>query len=78
MSYRKAHIYVAEDWAGTLEETDEGYRFVYRSEYLDHTHASPVSLTLPLQEESFESNVLFPFFEWLIHLKSGELVSCQQ
>ena len=29
-------------------------------------HARPVSLTLPVQEAAFTSNVLFPFFDGLI------------
>lgn len=66
MSYRVANIFVADEWAGTLEETDDGYRFVYKKEYLEQANAIPVSLTLPLQDEPYESNVLFPFFDGLI------------
>lgn len=66
MSYRKADIYVHELKAGVLEETETGYRFEYNSEYLDRKKAEPVSLTLPLQEEPYESQVLFPFFDGLI------------
>lgn len=66
MSYRKADIYVQETKAGVLEESDAGYWFQYDSDYLSKKNAQPVSLTLPLQEESYESNVLFPFFDGLI------------
>lgn len=66
MSYRKADIFVEQTKAGILEETESGYRFTYESEYLAFSGADPVSLTLPLQEEPFESNVLFPFFDGLI------------
>ena len=61
MSYRKADIYIHESKAGILEETDTGYRFEYDSSYLTQKNAEPVSLTLPLQDEPYESHVLFPF-----------------
>jgi serine/threonine-protein kinase HipA len=66
MSYRKAGIYINDTKAGTLEETETGYRFQYDSDYFSHSKAKPVSLTLPLQEEPYESQVLFPFFDGLI------------
>ncbi|TVQ65171.1 MAG: phosphatidylinositol kinase [Balneolaceae bacterium] len=66
MSYRQAHIYVHEMKAGLLEETEAGYRFQYDTCYLSWQHAEPVSLTLPLQNEPYESQVLFPFFDGLI------------
>ena len=66
MSYRKADIYVHETKAGVLEETETGYRFQYDSEYLSQKDAEPASLTLPFQDEPYESQVLFPFFDGLI------------
>ncbi|NLP47419.1 MAG: phosphatidylinositol kinase [Clostridiales bacterium] len=65
-SFRKAHIYVRNNFAGLLEETDEGYRFTYDENYLQSEFASPVSLTLPLQSSSYDSNTLFSFFDGLI------------
>ncbi|HEX6982362.1 MAG TPA: HipA N-terminal domain-containing protein [Balneolaceae bacterium] len=66
MSYRTAHIFVDEQRAGILEETEEGYRFQYRDEYLNKRDTEPVSLTLPKRKEAYESNILFPFFDGLI------------
>lgn len=66
MSYRKADIYVNDTKAGLLEETETGYRFQYDHDYLVRKNPKPVSLTLPLQQEPFESHVLFPFFDGLI------------
>lgn len=66
MSYRRANIFVHETKAGGLEETETGYRFQYDSDYLSQKKAEPVSLTLPIQEQSYESPVLFPFFDGLI------------
>ena len=66
MSYRKADIFVNEFRAGVLEETESGYRFQYDSDYLAGESPEPVSLTLPLQPEPLDSQVLFPFFDGLI------------
>jgi len=53
-------------WAGTLIENDEGYLFSYEAAYLQLPSAEAVSLTLPLTDESYNSTVLFPFFDGLI------------
>jgi serine/threonine-protein kinase HipA len=66
MSYRSADIFVHETKAGVLEETETGYQFQYDPDYLSIKQPEPVSLTLPLQEEPYESHVLFPFFDGLI------------
>ena len=66
MSYRSADIFVHDTKAGVLEETETGYRFQYAPDYLSGNQAEPVSLTLPLQDEPYESQVLFPFFDGLI------------
>ena len=66
MSYRKAHIYVHDRFVGVLEETDKGYRFAYNAEYLSSEAPEAVSPTLPLTPDSYESTVLFPFFDGLI------------
>ncbi len=65
-SFRQAFIYVREQYAGLLEETDFGYRFQYDSTYLLSPSAVPVSLTLPLTESPYTSPTLFPFFDGLI------------
>ena len=57
---RKADVFYHDCLAGILEETDRGYRFAYVPDYLNT--GPPVSLSLPLQKEAFESAILFPFF----------------
>jgi serine/threonine-protein kinase HipA len=52
--------------AGIVSEVETGYHFVYDRKYLESKGAIPISLTLPLQEEPFESNTLFAFFDGLI------------
>lgn len=52
--------------AGWIMQDDKGYHFEYAKTYLSQTDAKPVSLTLPLQDAIFTSNILFPFFDGLI------------
>ena len=63
---KKAKILIHNEWAGVLTEDENGYHFQYNSEYLKMKDAEAISLTLPLSEKKYESNVLFPFFDGLI------------
>lgn len=63
---RTAEIWMHDTLAGCLTHDEEGYHFVYDNAYLSIESATPVSLTLPLQEEVFHDRVLFPFFDGLI------------
>lgn len=65
-TFRRAFVYVYNVYAGELCETDEGYSFSYDKEYLSSGDAHPVSLTLPIREESYTSKTLFSFFDGLI------------
>jgi HipA-like protein len=48
--------------AGLLSKSGSIYRFVYDKAYLAAAGHRPVSLTLPLREAPYESDVLFPAF----------------
>jgi len=63
---RKGSVYYKESFAGTIEETENGYIFTYDDSYRESKEAMPVSLTLPLKEKKYESDMLFPFFDDLI------------
>lgn len=63
---RKAEIHIGGGMAGTLEERDSGYVFAYDRTYLNKENAVAVSLSLPLQDQSYEDKRLFPFFDGLI------------
>lgn len=63
---KKALIYFRDVLAGRLAETDDGYEFQYETTYLASPQADPISLTLPLREEAYQSPMLFPFFDGLI------------
>lgn len=63
---RHGEIWANNILAGILTEDEEGYHFTYSPDYLMMGNAVPVSLTLPLREEIFHSEFLFPFFDGLI------------
>ena len=63
---KRGKVYYQDIPAGYIEETDDGYEFVYDPAYLGMKTAKPVSLTLPLSVEKYHSKVLFPFFDGLI------------
>ncbi len=63
---RRGKVYCQGRLAGCIEERPEGYRFGYDAAYLSIKDASPVSLTLPLRPEPYDSAVLFPFFYGLL------------
>jgi len=69
---RKALVYYRSDLAGYLSETDDGYHFLYDTQYLNMKDAKPISLTLPIQMESFESKALFSFFDDGMDGRRGE------
>lgn len=63
---KQAKIYYQDMLAGILSEDDNGYEFHYLAEYIEMEGAKEVSLTMPLSKESYNSKVLFPFFDGLI------------
>lgn len=63
---RIAYIYYEEKFAGTLNETIDGYHFEYDENYLLDKNNKPISLLLPLNQKVYKSNILFPFFDGLI------------
>lgn len=64
--FRTADVYVYNNFAGKLSETDEGYSFSYDETYMAQGDNYPVSLTLPIREEPYKSKTLFSFFDGLI------------
>ena len=64
--FRNAYVYISNTYAGVLSETDDGYSFVYDTEYLSRGDATAVSLTLPVTDQPYLSTTLFSFFDGLI------------
>lgn len=64
---RKGEVYLYDRLAGLISEDSDGvFRFAYDVQYLQLPDAMPVSQTMPLTKEAYESDRLFPFFDGLI------------
>lgn len=63
---REGLVYYKDKFAGIISENEDGFIFKYDIEYLNDEYSKPISLTLPKQLESYESKILFPFFDGLI------------
>jgi len=61
---RKAKVNYSDQLAGYLLETENGFQFVYDENYLKS--GQPVSVSLPLRKEPYESRELFSFFDGLL------------
>lgn len=59
---RTAQIFYNDRLAGILSKSAGSYRFAYDKNYLIARGSRPVSLTLPLRETPYESDILFPAF----------------
>lgn len=67
MSFRRGVVRLDGQPVGVIEETATGSRFTYAEDWLARPDAAPVSLTLPLRIEPFESRGgLHPFFDNLL------------
>ena len=64
---RRAEIYYNDFLAGLLTETDEGeYIFQYDKEYTTKFPNQFITFSMPVTEQPYSDNRLFPFFEGLI------------
>ncbi|GAC1424934.1 MAG: HipA N-terminal domain-containing protein [Flavisolibacter sp.] len=63
---RKAEIKIHDKTAGWLAQDEKGYHFTYDQNYLKSDNPEPVSLTMPLKKDPYDSQMLFPFFDGLI------------
>lgn len=63
---KQAIVFMRGVRAGILTEDEDGYTFLYDSDYLVSPDAEAISLTLPLTDKPYHDKVLFPFFDGLI------------
>lgn len=76
---RKAIVSMDGQPVGVLEETGAGTRFTYDATWISNPRAVPVSLTMPLRQDPYESRGLLTFFEnllpegWLLELATTKL-----
>jgi serine/threonine-protein kinase HipA len=61
---RRADVFMQGRPAGILEEIEKGRR--YRFIYFDDYSGTPISLTMPVRERSFDFDRFPPFFDGLL------------
>ncbi len=62
----KAKIYINDIFCGVLTENYDGYHFQYDPEYLNMENATALSPTMPLRDEAYTKEFMFPVFDGLI------------
>jgi len=74
---RTASVHYNGIHAGTLSEIPGGYRFTYDPDYLRAAGSRPVSVTLPLRAEAYESILLFPVFINMLSEGANKAIQCR-
>lgn len=62
--FRKAIVMFKDEKSGIIEQTQGGYRFTYDGEFMKKN--KPISVSLPVTRQVYESFELFPFFLGLL------------
>lgn len=63
---RGGNVYMRTVFCGIIYENEDGYFFQYDENYLNLPNSQAISVTLPLSNQPFHSNTLFPYFDGLI------------
>ena len=63
---KQAGIYIQDVFCGILTEDEEGFHFIYDTDYLNRSDAKALSPTMPLTGQSYEKEMMFPVFDGII------------
>ena len=64
---RRGEVYYKDHLAGVITETNDGeFVFQYDKLYVKHHPFEFITFTMPVTDNSYTENRLFPFFEGLI------------
>jgi HipA-like protein len=63
--------------AGVLSKNGSRYIFNYDAAYLQNPESRPVSITLPLCKEPYQSDVLFPVFINMLSEGANKRMQCR-
>lgn len=72
-----ALVFYNDQPAGVLTKTGNDYRFAYDEAYLTNVSNRPISITLPLRKEAYESEILFPVFVNMLSEGSNKHLQCR-
>ena len=74
---RSARVFYNNKSAGILTKDGSSYRFAYDETYLNTAGSRPVSITLPLRKEVYESDLLFPLFVNMLSEGANKRIQCR-
>lgn len=74
---RSAQVFYNGQPAGILTKSGKGYRFAYDEWYLLTPRSRPVSITMPLRKEVYESDLLFPVFVNMLSEGANKRIQCR-
>jgi serine/threonine-protein kinase HipA len=74
---RSAMVYYNGTPAGILTKAGARYSFVYDEAYLNNPANRPVSITLPLSQQVYESDILFPVFVNMLSEGANKSIQCR-
>ncbi|HLO80929.1 MAG TPA: HipA N-terminal domain-containing protein [Chitinophagaceae bacterium] len=74
---KSAIVYYNDKPAGILTKESGTYRFIYDEAYLNGANNRPISITIPLQKEAYESNRLFPVFINMVSEGANKRIQCR-
>ena len=63
---KQAGIYVNDIFCGILTEDEEGFHFAYDKAFLSSKDAAALSPTMPLTNQQYDKEMMFPVFDGLI------------
>ena len=63
---KRGKVYIKDVFCGIITESEEGYTFEYDKAYLNMDGATALSPTMPLTDEPYVKEMMFPVFDGLI------------
>lgn len=63
---KQAEVFIKDIFCGILTEDEEGYHFKYDRHYINSPSPLPLSPTMPIAEETYHKEMMFPVFDGLI------------
>jgi HipA-like protein len=63
--------------AGILTKVGNSYRFTYNEVYLTAAGCRPITITMPLRSEPYESDTLFPVFINMLSEGANKRMQCR-
>lgn len=72
-----ARVFYNDKPAGILTKAGNSYHFIYNENYLTAAGSRPVSITLPLRNEAYASELLFSVFINMLSEGANKRIQCR-